>query len=88
MDFYKFLKQQYENYKIEYDALSASCEGCPCKILRDKVLDSNSERRGCRAEMVYLTDKYKINDANIYLCDEYMIASLKIAKKIIRTNRI
>ena len=32
--------------------------------------------------MIYLVDKYKINDANIYLCDECMIASLKIAKKI------
>ena len=38
MDFYKFLKQQYKDYKIEYETLSASCEGCPCKTLRKKYL--------------------------------------------------
>ena len=88
MDFYKFLKQQYENYKIEYDALSASCEGCPCKTLREKVFGAH-EQPGCTYEMAYLVDKYKINDANIYLCDECMVASLKIAKKMTeRSNRI
>ena len=81
MDFYKFLKQQYKDYKAEYDALSASCEGCPCKTLREKVFGAY-EQTGCTDEMIYLVDKYKINDANIYLCDECMIASLKIAKKI------
>ena len=85
MDFYKFLKQQYENYK---DALSASCKGCPCKTLREKVFGTH-EQPGCTDEMAYLVDKYKINDANIYLCDECMVASLKIAKKVAeRSNRI
>lgn len=88
MDFYKFLKQQYKDYKIEYDALSASCEDCPCKTLREKVFGAH-EQPGCTDEMAYLVDKYKINDANIYLCDECMVASLKIAKKITeRRNRI
>ena len=88
MDFYKFLKQQYENYKIEYDALSASCEGCPCKTLREKVFGAHEQPR-CTYEMAYSVDKYKINDANIYLCDECMVASLKIAKKMTeRSNRI
>ena len=81
MDFYELLKQQYKDYKIEYDALAASCEGCPCKILREKIFGAY-EQTGCTDEMIYLVDKYKINDANIYLCDECMIASLKIAKKI------
>ena len=87
-DFYKFLKQQYKDYKIEYDALSASCKGCPCKTLREKVFGTH-EQPGCTDEMAYLVVKYKINDANIYLCDECMVASLKIAKKITeRRNRI
>ncbi len=81
MDFYDFLKQQYKDYKAEYDALSASCEGCPCKALREKIFGIY-EQTCCTDEMIYLVDKYKINDANIYLCDECMIASLKIAKKI------
>lgn len=88
MDFYDFLKQKYKDYKIEYDALSASCEGCPCKILREKIFGTY-EQTGCTDEMIYLVDKYKINDANIYLCDECMIASLKIAKKMSeKFNRI
>ena len=88
MDFYKFLKQQYKDYKIEYDTLSASCKGCPCKTLREKVFGTH-EQSGCTYEMAYLVDKYKINDANIYLCDECMVASLKIAKKVAeRSNRI
>ena len=28
MNFYKLLKQQYKDYKIEYDTLSDSCKGC------------------------------------------------------------
>ena len=88
MDFYDFLKQKYKDYKIEYDALSASCEGYPCKILREKIFGTY-EQTGCTDEMIYLVDKYKINDANIYLCDECMIASLKIAKKMSeKFNRI
>lgn len=81
MDFYKLIEQQYKDYKIEYDALSASCEGCPCESVRHKLINQN-ERTCCTDEMAYLVDKYKIKDANIYLCDECMITSLKIAKKI------
>ena len=85
MNFYQFIKQQYDynNYKGAF----CSCKQCPCKILRDKVLDSNSERRGCRAEMVYLTDKYNIHN-NAHSCKDCMAISLKIAKKIIGINRI
>ena len=85
MNFYQFIKQQYDynNYKGAF----CSCKQCPCKILRDKVLDSNSERRGCRAEMVYLTDKYNIRNST-HSCKDCMVISLKIAKKIIGTNRI
>ena len=84
MNFYQFIKQQYDyNNKRAF----CSCKQCPCKILRDKVLDSNSERRECRAEMVYLTDKYNIHNS-IHSCKDCMDISVKIAKKIIGTNRI
>ena len=84
MNFYQFIKQQYDyNNKGAF----CSCKQCPCKILRDKVLDSNSERRGCRAEMVYLTDKYNIRNST-HSCKDCMAISVKIAKKIIGTNRI
>ena len=85
MNFYQFIKQQYDhnNYKGAF----CSCKQCPCKIVRDKVLDSNSERRGCRAEMIYLADKYNIRN-NTHSCKDCMVISLKIAKKIIGTNRI
>ena len=84
MNFYQFIKQQYDyNNKGAF----CSCKQCPCKILRDKVFDSNSERRGCRAEMVYLTDKYNIHN-NAHSCKDCMDISVKIAKKIIGTNRI
>ena len=87
MNFYDFLKQKYDNYKIEMDTISV-CDGCPCKTLREKVFGTH-EQPGCTDEMAYLVDKYKINDANIYLCDECMVASLKIAKKVAeRSNRI
>ena len=88
MNFYKLIEQQYEDYKIEVDILSSSCDGCPCKILRDKVFGPD-EQIGCTDEMAYLVDKYKINDANIYLCNECMVAAVKIAKKMSENfNRI
>ena len=85
MNFYQLIKQQYDynNYKGAF----CNCNKCPCKILRDKVLDSNSERRGCRAEMLYLADKYNIRN-NTHSCKDCMVISLKIAKKSIGTNRI
>ena len=85
MNFYQFIKQQYD-YNNKKGAF-CSCKQCPCKILRDKVLDSNSKRRGCRAEMVYLTDKYNIRNST-HSCKDCMAVSVKIAKKIIGTNRI
>ena len=80
MDFYKLLEQQYKDYKAEMDMLS-TCDGCPCKTIREKVFGTY-EQTGCTDEMAYLVDKYKINDANIFLCNECMVAALKIAKKL------
>ena len=85
MNFYQFIKQQYDYNK--YKGAFCNCNKCPCKILRDKVFDSNSERRGCRTEMLYLADKYNIRN-NTHSCKDCMVISHKIAKKIIGTNRI
>lgn len=84
MNFYQLIKQQYD-----YNSKGAlcSCNKCPCKVLRNTVFDSNSERRGCRAEMVYLAHKYNIRNS-IHSCKDCMDISLKIAKKIIGINRI
>ena len=84
MNFYQLIKQQYD-----YNSKGAfcNCNKCPCKVLRNTVLDSNSERRGCRSEMVYLADKYNIRNST-HSCKDCMAISLKIAKKIIGINRI
>ena len=84
MNFYQLIKQQYD-----YNSKGAfcNCNKCPCKVLRNTMLDSNSERIGCRAEMVYLAYKYNIRNS-IHSCKDCMVISLKIAKKIIGTNRI
>ncbi|MDY5985170.1 MAG: hypothetical protein SPI94_06875 [Candidatus Onthovivens sp.] len=85
MNFYQLIKQQYEYYNSK--RAFSSCSQCPCKVLRNTMLDSNSERRGCRAEIVYLAYKYNIRN-NAHSCKDCMDISLKIAKKIIGTNRI
>ncbi|MDY3777819.1 MAG: hypothetical protein SOZ53_03050 [Candidatus Onthovivens sp.] len=85
MNFYQLIKQQYENYNSK--GAFCNCNKCPCKVLRNTVFDSNSERRGCRAEMIYLADKYNIRNS-IHSCKDCMDISLKIAKKIIGINRI
>ena len=84
MNFYQLIKQQYD-----YNSKGAfcNCNQCPCKVLRNTVFDLNSERRGCRAEMIYLADKYNIRNST-HSCKDCMDISLKIAKKIIGTNRI
>ena len=87
MKFYQLIEQQYEDYKIE-DILSSTCDGCPCKTLRDKVFGSD-EQTGCTDDIMYLIDKYKIDGANPYLCESSMLAALKIAKKMSENfNRI
>lgn len=77
MNFYDFLKQQCEDYKI-----GKGCESCPCKILRDKMF-GGMHRRICLEEIIYLTNKYNIHDNNDdWLCQRRILISPKIAKKI------
>lgn len=76
MNFYDFLKQKYENFSS-----GEGCNSCPCKILRNKML--GSMRRGiCLEEIIYLAKKYKIDNANVFLCEDCMLVSLEIAKKL------
>ena len=78
MNFYDFLKQKYDNYKV-----GKGCESCPCKIFRDKILGIHRAERECFCEMECLADKYNIDyDIDTSLCRDNMITSLKIAKKI------
>ena len=80
MKFYQLIEQQYKDYKTEMDMLS-TCDGCPCKTIREKVFGTY-EQTGCTNKIAYLVDKYKIDDVNIFLCNECMVAALKIAKKL------
>ena len=74
MNFYDFLKQKYEYFNGE-------CESCPCKLLRDKIMNPN-EQTDCISDIIHLANKYNVHNFNIYSCDDYMNASLEIAKKL------
>ena len=78
MNFYKLIKQQYDYNK---DALLIRCNNCPCKTLRNIVFEHKPRKR-CRDEMIYLADKYNIRNFDAYLCNDCLLASLKIAKKL------
>ena len=51
MDFYKLIKQQYEYYKSKYGILPPSCDGCPCKSIRHKLIIQN-ERIDCTCDII------------------------------------
>ena len=88
MNFYKLIKQQYEYFKSKYDILPTSCEGCPCKALRYKVINP-CNRTDCTNDIIYLVNKYKIDGVNIFSCDSCMRAAVRIAKKMSENiNRI
>lgn len=84
MNFYQLIKQQYK----DYDTLSASCEGCPCKTLRDKIFYNHWQREMCSIEMADLIHRYHITENYItWLCKDCRIASLIIAKKLFGKER-
>lgn len=84
MNFYKLLKQQYKDYKIDLDRIfTTSCEGCPCRTLRDKIFYNHRQREICSIEMTDLIHRYHITENYItWLCKDCRIASLIIAKKL------
>ena len=61
MNFYKLIKQQYKYYKSKYGILPPSCDGCPCKTLRHKLINPH-EREDCTGDIMHLANKYKIDD--------------------------
>ena len=81
MNFYKLIKQQYEYYKSKYGILPPSCDGCPCKSIRHKLINPY-DREDCTGDIMYLANKYKIDGVNIFSCDSCMRAAVKIAKKL------
>ena len=79
MNFYQLIKQQYEYYKSKYD----SCEGCPCRTLRDEIFYNRKQREMCFIEMADLIHRYHITENYItWLCKDCRMASLIIAKKL------
>lgn len=81
MNFYKLIKQQYEYYKSKYGILPPSCDGCPCKSIRHKLINQN-EREDCTGDIMYLANKYKIDDFEAYSCDGCALTAVRIAKKL------
>lgn len=87
MNFYDFLKQQCYDCKNKYD-LPLKCSVCPCKILINEVINP-SKQTDCTNDIMYLADKYKIDDFDASLCGDCAITALKIAKKMSENfNRI
>ena len=80
MNFYDFLKRQYDDYKNEYD-VPPTCSACPCKILIDKVINP-SKQTDCTNDIMYLADKYNIHGFDASLCGDCVLTALKIAKKM------
>ena len=59
MNFFKFIVQQYKDYKIEKVTLHTRCDTCPCKTLRDGMFGTHKLRKECLQEMIYLLNKFK-----------------------------
>ena len=86
MNFYKFIKQQYDDYHNK--TILITCDGCPCKILRDKMINPN-EQAECTSDITHLANKYNVHNFSVYSCDDCMNISLEIAKKLFKSfNRI
>ena len=81
MDFYKLIKQQYEYYKSKYGILPPSCDGCPCKSIRHKLINQ-LDRKDCIGDIIDLANKYKIDDFEAYSCDGCALTAGEIAKKL------
>ena len=81
VNFYKLIKQQYEYYKSKYGILPTSCEGCPCKALRYKVINPH-DQTDCTGDMMYLANKYNIHDFNVFSCNSCIVTAVRIAKKL------
>lgn len=84
MNFYKLIKQQYENYKIED---YKKCKKCPCETLRNKMFGTRKLRQKCSIEMMDLIfvlrdHGYNVGNIDTFSCKDCRIASLEIAKEL------
>ena len=41
-----------------------------------------NEQADCISDIIHLANKYNVHNFNVYSCDDYMNASLEIAKKL------
>ena len=88
MNFFKFIVQQYKDYKVEEVTLYTRCDKCPCKTLRDRMFGTHKIRKECLQEMIYLLKKLNIH-CYVTSCNDLRDISLKIVKKMSeRNNRI
>lgn len=82
MNLYKLIEQQYKDYKKVHSALLAvTCDGCPCKVLRNEIINPY-DQTDCTGDIMYLSNKYNVHDFNIFSCNSCMRAAVRIAKKI------
>lgn len=88
MNFFKFIVQQYKDYKIEKVTLHTRCDTCPCKTLRDGMFGTHKIRKECLQEMIYLL-KNLIYIVMLLLVMILEIFHLQLQKKMSeRNNRI
>ena len=90
MNFYKFIKKQYDDY--EYYKYYKKCKECPCETLRDKIFGTCKMRQNCYTEMMTLTfalrnHGYNIRDFDAFLCKDCRNVSLIIAKALFREEK-
>lgn len=81
VNFYKLIKQQYEYYKSKYGILPPSCDGCPCKTIRHRLISPDA-LTDCTCDIMHLANKYKIDDFEAYSCDGCALTAVIIAKKL------
>ena len=86
MNFYKLIKQQYKDYKIED---CKKCKECPCETLRNKIFGTRKLRQKCSSEMMALMfvlyeHGYNVTIFNAHLCKDCRAVSLIIAKALFR----
>ena len=93
MDFYKLIKQQYENYEnYENYEYYKKCKECPCKTLRDKIFGTRNLRQKCSSEMMALMfvlyeHGYNTTIFNANLCKDCRKVSVIIAKTLFREEK-
>ena len=90
MNFYKFIKKQYDDY--EYYKYYKKCKECPCKTLRNKIFGTRKLRQKCSSEMMTLmfalrNHGYNIRDFDAFLCKDCRDISLIIAKALFREEK-